>query len=295
MNQRESFTEKDLDGVSKIYKSAQAPVELKRRMIDMSENTITRKQGFTFNVPLRFAAAAVAVCVIFVGTVNVFPSFAASMSSVPILGAAAQFLTFGKYDVQKPSQSASAEISQGQVSGLGNKQLETGLNAKYEAQAQELYKEFMAKVDAGATHDSVWSGYDVVANNGTTLSIQNAVVEAQGDSVETRTYDTIDVQKGLYITLPSLFKDDAYIADISANIKEQISQREAGGQGTFFDSADESFSSIAAEQQFYINNDGQLVIEFDELSIAPAYMGCVEFTIPTSAIANDLASTQYIH
>ena len=40
------------------------------------------------------------------------------------------------------------------------------------------------------------------------------------------------------------------------------------------------FSEIEKDQQFYINENGQLVVTFNEGDVAPMYMGCVQFTIP---------------
>ena len=44
------------------------------------------------------------------------------------------------------------------------------------------------------------------------------------------------------------------------------------------------FEKIDKNQNFYINNNGEIVISFDEYEVAPGYMGVVEFTIPNSVI-----------
>ncbi|WP_322020199.1 RsiV family protein [Clostridium butyricum] len=41
----------------------------------------------------------------------------------------------------------------------------------------------------------------------------------------------------------------------------------------------DSFDKIKENQDFYINNDGNLVICFDEYEVAPGYMGTLEFII----------------
>ena len=40
------------------------------------------------------------------------------------------------------------------------------------------------------------------------------------------------------------------------------------------------FNKIEKDQQFYIDENGQIVIAFNEGDTAPMYMGCVQFTIP---------------
>jgi hypothetical protein len=46
---------------------------------------------------------------------------------------------------------------------------------------------------------------------------------------------------------------------------------------------------------FYINEDGKLVISFNEYDVAPGFMGVVEFVIPTDLIKDLLVSDYYIH
>ncbi len=56
----------------------------------------------------------------------------------------------------------------------------------------------------------------------------------------------------------------------------------------------ELFEKISKDQNFYINNDGKLVICFDKYEVAPGYMGVQEFIIPTEVISNVLVSNEYI-
>ena len=114
-------------------------------------------------------------------------------------------------------------------------------------------------------------------------------------------YDTIDKQKEILITLPSLFKDESYIQVISENIKEQMREQMKAdpdkvfwvtgvGEEPYF----ETFEQIDREQNFYINNNGKLVISFDKYEVAPGYMGVAEFVIPTEVISKNLVSNEYI-
>ena len=42
-----------------------------------------------------------------------------------------------------------------------------------------------------------------------------------------------------------------------------------------------NFQKITDETSFYLNEDGNIVISFNEGDVAPMYMGCVEFVIPS--------------
>ncbi len=64
-------------------------------------------------------------------------------------------------------------------------------------------------------------------------------------------------------------------------MKEQMAADE--GIVYFLDNEDmpvAGFDKIQPDQDFYFNQDGEIVIEFDEYEVSPGYMGIVSFTIP---------------
>ena len=48
------------------------------------------------------------------------------------------------------------------------------------------------------------------------------------------------------------------------------------------DMPEDDFKELTGDESFYFNEEGLLVIAFDEYEVAPGYMGAVEFTIPSS-------------
>ena len=99
---------------------------------------------------------------------------------------------------------------------------------------------------------------------------------------------TIDKATGQVVTLKDLFRDKAdYIQALSDNIKEQMRAQMAADDSKmyFFESGEEAaedFNQITGDESFYFNGNGELVLVFDEYTVAPGYMGVVEFTIPKS-------------
>ena len=49
------------------------------------------------------------------------------------------------------------------------------------------------------------------------------------------------------------------------------------------------FNKIEEDQQFYVDEEGRVVIAFSEGEVAPMYIGEVTFTIPTSVTADIMA------
>jgi hypothetical protein len=110
-------------------------------------------------------------------------------------------------------------------------------------------------------------------------------------------YDTIDKENAVLITLPSLFKDDSYISILSNLIIDQMTTNMANDDYLVYwvgDSEIQPFTTISAEQKFYINADHQLVITFDKYDVAPGYMGLPEFVISTDDIADILVDPNYL-
>lgn len=101
---------------------------------------------------------------------------------------------------------------------------------------------------------------------------------------------TLDKQTGNLLELEDLFQPDSdYIGIISRDILRQMTEQVESGEADYFIpggiwSEEECFKEIQADQNFYINNDGRLVIVFDEYEVAPGSMGRPEFVIPTDIL-----------
>ena len=83
-----------------------------------------------------------------------------------------------------------------------------------------------------------------------------------------------------YVTLENLFGED-YIDFINREIKRQIKERKKNETEQFFTQEEGGFQSISEDQNYYLNSDGNAVIVFDKYTIAPGFMGNVEFEIQT--------------
>ena len=54
-----------------------------------------------------------------------------------------------------------------------------------------------------------------------------------------------------------------------------------------------NFKELSKDATFYVNENGQLVIVFNEGEVAPMYMGVCEFTIP-SDVTEDIVKSDYL-
>lgn len=247
-------------------------------------------------------ATAAAIIVGFVGATNLSPTFAKSLSDIPVVNTLVKVVSFIQFDYHEDTYEATIDTPV--LEGLTNEKLEATLNQKYLEENKKLYEQFekdvadMKSFEEGG-HLGVDSGFKIKTNNDQILSIARYVVNTVGSSSTTMTYDTIDKQNEIIITLPSLFKDDSYIEIISENIKEQMRTKRAADSNLMYWIAGEpdaidGFDRILADQSFYITDQGKLVISFDKYIVGPGSMGIQEFEIPTDTIQDILVSNTYI-
>ena len=137
-------------------------------------------------------------------------------------------------------------------------------------------------------HLSVNADYIVKTNNDDVLAVDFYFTTIEASSVTCHRFYNIDKKEGKIITLDSLFKKNAdYITPISSFILDEMKNENENNGGFFFidGEEDERFTKIRADQNFYINSSGNIVICFDEYEVAAGAQGCPEFVIPDNVIA----------
>ena len=279
------------------YENIEIPDELEflvRTTIKEQEKKMKRK-----NIINKSVIAAAVAGVVFVGSINLSSEISYALSEVPVLGSIVRVLTFKTFELK--DNNFDAQLKTPAIEGLDSK-LEAMLNEKYLDENQKLYDDFMKeidelkKADMDEAHMGIASGYEVKTDTDKLLVIGRYVVNTAGSSSTTIKYDTIDKQNKLLITLPSLFKDEAYIDIISENIKAQMKEQMKDENNVYWLEdemmGDENFSKIDKNQSFYITKDNQLVIAFDKYEVAPGYMGNPEFIIPSELLKDALVSEE---
>lgn len=300
------MNDKKIEQLKENYLNTRIPEELEFMVIKaikkskLNESKKNRKFK-CLKVAGTSLAASLALFIIGINTSSVF---AQTMLKVPLVGNIVEVLTFREYSLDEDTYNANIKVPA--ISGLENKDLENSLNEKYLQDNEKLYAQFKEEMEDmkenGGGHLGVDSGYIIKTDNDRILSIGRYVVNTVGSSSTIFKYDTIDKQKEVLLTLPSLFKDDSYVDIISENIKNQMLEQHNADENKYYwvrgieeEGFVELFEKISLEQNYYINSDNKLVISFDKYEVAPGYMGVVEFVIPTECIADILVGDDYIN
>lgn len=247
------------------------------------------------------AAAALAIIIL----PNVSPRAAYAMSQIPVLGDVIKVITVRQYDYESERYEAKITEAQlvqeeaqtnGQDDAVREKTNESieEINQDIGAMTDRLIQQFEEDVAVGESYGGVYVNPEVVTDTDKWFTIRIDVAEVAGSGVQYQYYYHIDKTTGEIATLKDLFKEGAdYITPISENIIKQMRERMAEDENLIYwvdeeDIPEWNFRSIKENQNFYLNENGQIVICFDKYEVAPGYMGLVEFTIEDEAVADIL-------
>ena len=269
---------KNINDLKKEYMDIKIPENLDD-VVKESIKKVDRKS--IVNKKIIGSAAVLAI----VFGINISPAFADVVSDIPIVGNIVKLVTVKNYTLKK--NNVEADIKVPAIEGLENKQLEENLNEEFIKNGKKIYEELIEEFPSiNNQMKYVGSDYKIKADNDSFLSIEIIKEEIQASSYTTKKHYTIDKNKQIVLTLPMLFEGDNYIEEISNDIKAQmIENMKKDSNLTYFLETDENeevidyFDKIKENQDFYINNDGNLVICFDQYEVAPGYMGTLEFII----------------
>ncbi|MDE7208127.1 MAG: anti-sigma-V factor rsiV [Lachnospiraceae bacterium] len=282
---------------SDFYKLAYDPIcvseemKFKLRRLHMNQ---TKKSYF--HVLKMTVAAAAAICLLFTGLVNGSTAFAASVEKIPVVGKIAKLVLFRSYSEETQDYAISVSIPALIENNGVNSDLSDELNAEilelceqYASDAKERALEYReAFLETGGTEEE-WEAhnitisvdYEIKSESNDYLSFVIYGYESWLSSEAVAYYYNLNVHTMQYVTLEELLGED-YVDFVNAEIKQQIKNRQGNGNDVFFTQEEGGFESISEDQNYYINHAGNVVIVFEKYTIAPGFMGNVEFEIATS-------------
>lgn len=277
-----------------MKKSIHAPFDITAK-IDEMERCNTTKRNVSFNWLKKTIYGAAAAAATFVLTFNCIPALAYAASNVPILGTVVRVVTFGRFEIHE--ENYEAKVVTPKIEGLLNQELEEKLNREFEKNANAVISAFekdvkeLSQAYGDEFHLGVVADYTVRTNNEDILAIDSYIVNMVGSSSTKHSFYTIDKKTGNLIVLDSLFiKGADYQTPISEYIIGEMRKKNNEGTGYFWTDEEDidNFEKIKENQNFFINDNGNIVICFDKYEVAAGAQGCPEFEIPNEIIKNIL-------
>lgn len=273
------------------YKEMRASDDLRERVQKVMKTTSVKKHtGLKAGI-----CAAACFILVAVSAVNMFPSLAKAANEVPVVRDIVRVVTFGRYENHDDGYDAS--VTTPKLEGLLDKELEDKLNKQFKENADTIIKAYeddvrKLKAEFGdeTVHMGITSDYDVRTDNDNILAIDVWILNTAGSSSTVHSFYNIDKKTGRLLKLSDMFREGAdYVTPISEYIKKEMARMNKEEEAMFFaedDEFSEPFEKIKPEQNFFINDKGNIVICFDKYEVAAGAQGCPEFEIPNEVTAD---------
>lgn len=255
-----------------------------------------KASGHSFGVWRSVGAAAAAALAILVVTPNISPAAAEMMGNLPVLGSIVRVVTIRDYQMDDGKHQANVAVPNVEVERSVGETADNQALEQLDKSAEQMNqsaKEYTDKLIQQFESDiAQWPDaphaldidYQIVTDTERWFTLRIEALEIQASGYQHAKYYNLDKESGKIVLLKDLFKTDAdYRTALAENIRQQMKEQTAQDESkTFFP---EEVTLEKEEQNFYLNQDGNLVIVFDEYDAAPGYMGMLEFVIPDDVTA----------
>lgn len=276
---------KELDAMKIEYEEVPVPEQLLfnvKQAIRKGKQENRRRESFMKIVkPVGITAAAAMAAIIILS--NSSQSIAYAMEKIPVIGAISRVVTFRTYEDKSGNFEAKMEIPSVEEDESGE------INKSIEEYANEFISMYEAdlKASGGEGNYALESDYEVVTDNEKYLVIRVNTLQVMASGTQFVKTFVVDKMTGETVSLLKLLGNDSEkLQAVGENIKDQMREQMAADEGIsyFLDSEmpEWDFQGLSGEESFYFNENGELVIAFNEYDVAPGYMGAVAFTIPAS-------------
>ena len=267
----------------------------------------------------RVMATAAAFLMAFIILPNTSGTVAYAMSHIPVLGRLVEVVTFRDYQYEDERNSANVEVPELAVAeeeipeetvvtkGVAGEALieedavkekkenlqksMEEINAEIRTITEPFIEEFKTNLENEEGYQDLIVESEVINSTSEYFTLKLICYTASASGAEWNYYYTIDLNTGERILLEDIFAEGAdYVTLISENIKVQMEEQMAADENVHYWLHEEmeefNFTKIAEDQSFYLNENSEVVISFNEGDVAPMYMGVVEFVIPQEVIGD---------
>lgn len=316
------MSKKGIEDLKKEYEE----IRMSEAQVDAFKSSIEKakkenRRSSSLRVWKNIATAAAAVLIIFIILPNTSAGVAHAMERIPLLGNVVKVVTFRDYTYEDDTQLADIDVPHLEVEESGAGVVTTdadgadgtpaydgesqyneaalfsleesadGINKDIDALTNQIVEEFEADIRDRTGVKEVIVSHEVIPTPERYFTLKLTHYEAAADGAEWVYYYTIDLLTGERVALKDLFTGDAdYISIINDEIIRQMREQMAADESIVYWLDEEfeewNFKGITEETQFYINENNNLVISFDEGEAAPMYMGVVTFEIPAQVLAD---------
>lgn len=284
------------------FHMSEEQVEKMKQQIEKGKRDLNRARRK--NAGIRWAATAAACVALFVLLPNTSANVAHAMSRIPLLGRLVDVVTYRDYSYEDDRHSAQITVpelvvtlpEEGEEVSPEVQENMKKTAEEINAQIQQITEGLVAEFEEGLQYQEGYQDMivdsEIISRTEDFFSLKLICYQGAGSGAEWDYFYTVDLNTGKQLALSDLFEEGAdFVTPVSDNIKEQMLAQMAEDESKMYwvdntDIPEWNFEAITEETSFYLNEDGRLVICFNEGDVAPMYMGCVEFTIPEEVLGD---------
>ena len=295
------LVEKELLLLKREYEKPQmSQAQFEELRAKMEEAKMADKKDKIKRLQTRAALTAAAFVGSFLILPNTSPVIAHAMEQIPVLGKLIEVVTFRDYEYESDRNHADIEVPEIKVElGLPEDQTLENLerttdeiNREIKKITDSLIEEFETYLEKEEGYQDILVKSEILTATADYFTLKLLCYQGAGSGYQWNYYYTIDLNTGKRLQLKDVFAEGAdYITPISEAIKEQMQAQMDADENVYYWLDDEieewNFKSVTDETSFYINENGNVVMGFNEGDVAPMYMGAVEFEIPGDVL-NDI-------
>lgn len=262
---------------------------IEQTLADLPENKPKIKQ---IRILPRIAAAA--ACFIFIALFllpNVSIAYAQALEQVPVIGDIVRVVTIRNYFYSDDRHEMDIDVPKvdGENSDAAD-YINENVSELTTALVNQFYKDLEITDNNG--YGSIHVDYEVMTNTDRWFTLKLSVSETAASSNNYFEFYHIDKEQGKITELGDLFNTDKFSDTLVVEIKKQMQQQMDADETVKYWINDgeigEEFAAVGVDHNFYWNDDGALVIVFDQYEVAPGSMGTPEFVIEKDVIRDIL-------
>lgn len=285
----------DWEKMKQEYKEVKVPEHGKEQMAAAIRRAKMDKKRMQKKKMVRNFGIGLAAALALVVLPNTNENIAYAMENIPVIGGIFKVVTIRDYSHQDNHNEANVKVPK-IIDENTEDVLESEAVNEINKSVEEWTNELVAKFEAEMS-DQGYRGLDVTYETVTdtedwfTLAVQGLEVSASG--YQFSRYYHINKATGENAALKDIFKEGSdYKTPINEEILRQMKEQMDAGESIYFITEEDMdpFTSIKDDQNFYFNQQGELVIVFDEYEVGPGYIGSPQFVIPKDVIEEIILS-----
>lgn len=287
--------ESNLSKLKKEYESVSMCEEAIHVMRQRMEQGKKEKKIMKMKTWMKGVAVAAAVALVILP--NTSSSVAYAMKNIPLLGNVVNVVTFRDYHYDQNKKTADVSVSKIDINteGLEEESVDNAkksseeINREIEQITNQWVEEFKETMSSDG-YEQIMVKTEPINTTDKYFTLKLICYQGAGSGFEQDFFYTINLDTGKRMKLSDLFIEGSdYRTIISDDIKKQMRKQMDEDENVSYWLDDKeveewNFEEIPEDVSFYVNENNELVICFNEGDVAPMYMGTVEFVISNEVL-----------